>query len=170
MDLASVIGFIGAVGMIVLAMLLGGGVSPFIDPPSLAIVGGGTFFAVMYNCPLPAFFSSFGVMGKAFFPPVKKLEDMVERMTDLAGIARKDGMMALEGQDVPDPFFEKGLQMLVDGADENKLASQLTMEIKSMKSRHEANQTIIKGLGRSGPGNGNDWHLDRTGSDAWQHG
>ena len=65
MDLASVIGFIGAVGMIVLAMLLGGGVSPFIDPPSLAIVGGGTFFAVMYNCPPPAFFSSFGVMGKA---------------------------------------------------------------------------------------------------------
>ena len=54
MDLASVIGFIGAVSMIVLAMLLGGGVSPFIDPPSLAIVGGGTFFAVMYNCPLPA--------------------------------------------------------------------------------------------------------------------
>ena len=33
--------------MIVLAMLLGGGVSPFIDPPSLAIVGGGTFFAFM---------------------------------------------------------------------------------------------------------------------------
>lgn len=52
--------------------------------------------------------------------------------------------MALEGQDVPDPFFEKGLQMLVDGADENKLASQLNMEIKSMKSRHEANQEIIK--------------------------
>ena len=51
--------------MIVLAMLLGGGVSPFIDPPSLAIVGGGTFFAVMYNCPLPAFLGSFGVMGGA---------------------------------------------------------------------------------------------------------
>ena len=143
MDLASIIGFLGAVAMIILAMLLGGGVTPFIDPPSLAIVGGGTFFAVMYNCPLPAFLGSFGAMGKAFFPPVKKLPDMVERMTDLAGIARKDGMMALEGQDVPDPFFEKGLQMLVDGADENKLASQLSMEIKSMKSRHEANQTII---------------------------
>ena len=109
MDLASIIGFIGAVGMIILAMLLGGGVAPFIDPPSLAIVGGGTFFAVMYNCPLPAFLGSFGAMGKAFFPPVKKLPDMVERMTDLAGIARKDGMMALEGQEVPDPFFEKGL-------------------------------------------------------------
>ena len=35
MDLASIIGFLGAVAMIILAMLLGGGVTPFIDPPSL---------------------------------------------------------------------------------------------------------------------------------------
>jgi chemotaxis protein MotA len=53
-------------------------------------------------------------------------------------------MMALEGQDVPDKFFSKGLQMLVDGADESKLTAQLTQEIKAMKSRHEANQNVIK--------------------------
>ena len=46
-------------------------------------------------------------------------------------------MMALEGQEVPDKFFEKGLQMLVDGADESKLTEQLNREIKAMKSRHE---------------------------------
>jgi len=69
---------------------------------------------------------------------------MIERMVELAGIARKDGMMALEGQEVPDKFFEKGLQMLVDGADEGKLAAQLNQEIKSMRSRHEANQGVLK--------------------------
>ncbi|MEK9856236.1 MAG: MotA/TolQ/ExbB proton channel family protein, partial [Rhodobiaceae bacterium] len=52
--------------------------------------------------------------------------------------------MALEGQEVPDKFFEKGLQMLVDGADEAKLTAQLKQEIKSMKQRHEANQGVIK--------------------------
>ena len=51
---------------------------------------------------------------------------------------------ALEGQQVPDKFFEKGLQMLVDGADEGKLVRQLTMEIKAMKSRHEAKQGCVK--------------------------
>jgi chemotaxis protein MotA len=66
-------------------------------------------------------------------------------MVELAAIARKDGMMALEGQQVPDKFFEKGLQMLVDGADENKLVSQLNQEIKAMKARHEANQGCVKG-------------------------
>jgi chemotaxis protein MotA len=144
MDIASLIGFLGAVGMIVGAMISGGGVAPFIDVPSILIVFGGTFFAVMYTCPLPVFLGSFAAMGKAFLPPVKKMDELVERMAELAAIARKDGMMALEGQEVPDKFFQKGLQMLVDGADENKLAGQLTMEIKSMKSRHEANQTIVK--------------------------
>ena len=65
-------------------------------------------------------------------------------MVELSGIARKDGMMALEGQEVPDKFFQKGLQMLVDGADEAKLVTQLNKEIVSMKKRHEVNQGAVK--------------------------
>ena len=144
MDLASIIGFIGACGMIAGAMITGGGLGPFIDTPSLLIVGGGTFFAVMYTAPLPTFLGSFGAMSKAFLPPVKKKPEMIERMVELAGIARKDGMMALDGQECPDQFFEKGLQLLVDGADESKLIDQMKKELKAMKSRHEANQKCIK--------------------------
>jgi chemotaxis protein MotA len=98
----------------------------------------------MYSVPLPVFLGSFGVMAKAFLPPIKKQDEMILRMVELAGLARKDGMMALEGQDVPDKFFEKGMQMLVDGADESKLTAQLTQEIAAMKKRHEANQGVIK--------------------------
>ena len=144
MDIASLIGFIGAIGMILGAMISGGGIGPFVDVPSLLIVIGGTFFSVMYTCPLPVFLGSFGAMAKAFLPPVKKMEQLVERMAELAAIARKDGMMALEGQDVPDKFFQKGLQMLVDGADEGKLTTQLNQEIKAMKIRHESSQGVVK--------------------------
>jgi chemotaxis protein MotA len=135
-------------------MISGGGIGPFIDVPSLLIVIGGTFFSVMYTCPLPVFLGSFGAMAKAFLPPVKKMDQLVERMAELAAIARKDGMMALEGQDVPDKFFQKGLQMLVDGADEGKLVTQLNGEIKAMKARHEANQTVVKGWIDIGPAMG----------------
>ena len=55
--------------------------------------------------------------------PEKETEELITRVSELA-IPRKDGMMALEGQEVPDKFFEKGLQMLVDGADEAKLNEQ----------------------------------------------
>merc|ERR1711991_439083 len=114
------------------------------DTPSMLIVIGGTFFAVMYRSTLPDFLASFGTLAKVFLPGAKKHDELITRITELAGIARKDGMMALEGQEVPDKFFEKGLQMLVDGADEAKLTMQLKQEIKSMKSRHEANQGVIK--------------------------
>ncbi|MDC1059249.1 MotA/TolQ/ExbB proton channel family protein [Planktomarina temperata] len=154
MDLASLIGLVGAVGMIVGAMLSGGGLGAFIDTASILIVFGGTFFAVMYTAPLPVFLGSFGAMLKAFLPPVKKPDAMIERMIELAAVARKDGMMALEGQAVPDKFFEKGLQMLVDGADERTLVRQMNQEIKAMKLRHEANQGVIKAWIDIGPAMG----------------
>ena len=66
MDIASLLGLIGALGFIIYAMV-SGGVGPFIDVPSLAIVFGGTFFCVMYTCPLPTFLGSFGAAAKAFF-------------------------------------------------------------------------------------------------------
>ena len=89
------------------------------------------------------FFGSFGVMGKVFMPGKRNVEELITRVSELATIARKDGMMALEGQEVPDKFFEKGLQMLVDGADEAKLNEQLQIELASMKKRHEMNQAVI---------------------------
>jgi chemotaxis protein MotA len=144
MDIASLIGLIGTAAMIAGAMIVGGGLGPFVDIPSILIVIGGTFFACMYTTPMATFISSFSAMGKAFFPPVKKMHVLIERMVELAAVSRKDGMMALEGQEVPDKFFKKGMQLLVDGADETKLVQQLNSELKSMKSRHEANQNVIK--------------------------
>ena len=137
MDIASLIGLIGTLGMIAGAMISSGGLGAFIDTPSMLIVIGGTFFAVMYRSTLPMFLASFGALAKVFIPGAKKHDELITRITELAGIARKDGMMALEGQEVPDKFFEKGLQMLVDGADETKLTDQLNKEVKAMKVRHE---------------------------------
>jgi chemotaxis protein MotA len=74
----------------------------------------------------------------------KKHDELITRITELAGIARKDGMMALEGQEVPDKFFEKGLQMLVDGADETKLTEQLNREVKGMIRRHDNMKSVFQ--------------------------
>ena len=144
MDIASLIGLIGTLGMIAGAMISSGGLGAFIDTPSMLIVIGGTFFAVMYRSTLPMFLASFGALAKVFMPGAKKHDELVTRITELAGIARKDGMMALEGQEVPDKFFEKGLQMLVDGADETKLTDQLNKEVKAMKVRHEDMTGVVQ--------------------------
>ncbi len=145
MDIATLIGVIGAVGMVIGAMITAGGLGPFIDVPSILIVFGGTFFAVMYKSPMPAFLGSFKAMSKAVSPKIPKQEDLIERMVELSDLARKNGLMALENQDTPDPFFAKGMQMLVDGADESKLVKQLNQEISAMKTRHGEFQEVVKG-------------------------
>jgi chemotaxis protein MotA len=144
MDIASLIGFIGAVGMVLGAMVVAGGLGPFVDVPSILIVFGGTAFAVMYSNPMPVFLGSFGAMAKAFMPKPPKRADLIAQMVELSDLARKNGLMALEGQDVPDRFFKKGLQMLVDGADESKLVKQMSQEIRSMKIRHGEYQGAVK--------------------------
>lgn len=145
MDLASIIGLVGAVGMVIGSMIAAGGLGPFVDTPSILIVFGGTFFAVMYKCTMPIFLRSFGAMKKVFMPKSPSQEDLVARMVELSDVARRNGLMALENQDVPDPFFSKGLQMLVDGADEAKMSKQLTQEIKAMKTRHGEIHDAIRG-------------------------
>ena len=89
MDLASLIGFLGTLGMIAGAMISAGGLGMYIDVPSILIVFGGSFFAVMYTAPLPVYLGAWGAMAKAFKPPVKKMDELIQRIVELAGIARK---------------------------------------------------------------------------------
>ncbi|MEL6915417.1 MAG: MotA/TolQ/ExbB proton channel family protein [Pseudomonadota bacterium] len=145
MDLASLFGLIGAVGMVAGAMATAGGLGPFIDMASVLIVVGGTFFAVMLKSKMPIFLSSFKGMGRAFSGKTPNIEGLITRMVELSDVSRKNGLVALEDQDVSDVFFSKGLRLLVDGADERKLVDQLTQEIKGMRMRHNDVHEVLRG-------------------------
>ena len=84
---------------------------------------------------------------------------LLKRMVELAGMARKDGMMALEGQPVPDKFFEKGMQMLVDGADEQKAcqANEIRNSVDEGTARRSEPRRC-SGVGKCCPRHGNDWY------------
>ena len=45
-------------------------------------------------------------------PGKRNSEELITRVSELATIARKDGMMALEGQEVPDKFLKKDCKCL----------------------------------------------------------
>lgn len=55
MDLATVIGIVGAFGFILGAMATSGGLMIFVDVPSILIVFGGSFFVVMMKFTLKQF-------------------------------------------------------------------------------------------------------------------
>ena len=151
MDLATLIGFLGGVTAVVGTMLLGGHIEPFISIHGFMIVFVGGFFAVMYTAPMPVFLSSLKAAGTAFKGKKHKPEDLIVLITELSTLARKEGVMALESREVPDPFLQKGLQLLVDGADEARLTRHMKAELAAMKARHAARQEVMKAWVELGP-------------------
>ena len=65
MDIATIIGVIGALGVIAVAMVLSGGIVLFINVPSVVVVFGGASFAVVAMFPLGTTIGSIKVLLKS---------------------------------------------------------------------------------------------------------
>ena len=152
MDIATIVGLLAAFGLIFMA--ISENAPAFVDTASLLIVVAGSIAVVMARCSLGEFLGAMGVMGKAFS---RKLDDPVELITqivELANIARKDGMIALEGQDIGNPFMAKAVSMLVDGTDGEIIKSSLNRDNDMMKLRHEMGAKIFSAWGEIAPAMG----------------
>lgn len=151
MDIATIIGLIGAMVMISLSITAP---AMFIDMPSVYIVIGGSLFTVLVRSSLSEFVSALSVAGKTFKNKLDKPEALITKLVELATIARKDGMIALEGQDIPNKFMAKGISMLVDGSDGELVKKSLGKDIASMKFRHAMGANIFASMGEIAPAMG----------------
>jgi|TARA_A100001015_G_scaffold312304_1_gene417235 chemotaxis protein MotA len=153
-DLASLVGLVGAFGIVIFAMILGGDITMFVNVPSLLIVIVGSLFAVMMKFELGQFLAAGKVAGKAFAFKLIKPEDLIGEIVELAGLARKGGLLSLEGKEVSDEFLSKGIQLLVDGHDPDVVKTLLSKEMKLASERHDTGITIFKSLGDVAPAMG----------------
>lgn len=154
MDLATLIGIIGAFIVITIAMVLGGDITIFVDIPSIFIVFGGTFFAVMIKYSLGQFLGAMKIAGKAFKTKVISPEEVILEVVGLADLARKGGLLSLEGKEVSNDFLQKGIQLLVDGHDPDVVKAMLTKDVKEGQARHNLGSKIWTHIGDMGPAMG----------------
>lgn len=154
MDLATLIGIVGAIGFIVMAMIMGGGLGMFIDVPSIAIVFGGSTFVLLSNYTLPQFISAGKIVGKAFSFKIETPEELIEKIVELADAARKGGFLALEEAEINNEFLQKGVDLLVDGHDGDVVRATLSKDISLTTERHELGAGIFKTLGDIAPAMG----------------
>lgn len=154
MDLATLIGMVGAIGFVVMAMILGGNVEMFINIPSILIVFGGSIFVVLSQFTLNQFFSAGKIAGKAFMFKIESPEDLIQKIVEMADAARKGGFLALEEAEIENDFMQKGVDMLVDGHDLDVVRSTLSKDIAMTSERHEFGSTIFKGMGDVAPAMG----------------
>ena len=151
MDFLTIIGFVGAFGLIIMAM---GDPTPFIDIPSIQIVILGTFAAVVARSSVPELIGTMSAVMKTVKYKIDKPEDLIEELVNLGTIARKDGMIALEGQNINNPFMAKGIRMLVDGMEGSTIKSSLEREMGMIKKRNAESINVIGSVQEIAPAMG----------------
>tara|TARA_R110000744_G_scaffold39028_4_gene88974 strand:- start:4171 stop:4935 length:765 start_codon:yes stop_codon:yes gene_type:complete len=153
-DLATLIGMIGAFGFVIMAMVLGGDLGMFFNVPSILIVVCGSLFVVLSQFTLGQFFGAGKIAGKAFMFKIESPESQIEKIVEMADAARKGGFLALEEAQIENEFMQKGVDMLVDGHDVDVVRATLGKDISMTTERHEFGATIFKGLGDVAPAMG----------------
>jgi chemotaxis protein MotA len=120
MDFTTVGGIVAAIALILLGQALEGGhVSSVLQATAALIVFGGTLGATMVAFPTKDFVRGLKMVGLAFGNVKHDLSALTKQIVELASVARRDGVLALEGQlpSIGDPFLRRALQFAVDGVD-----------------------------------------------------
>lgn len=154
MDIATIIGLVGALAFIVMAMLFNGDLGLYVNVPSIFIVFGGSLFVVLASFPLGQFLGSGRVVAKAFAFKIEAPQELIDKAVEMADSARKGGFLALEETDVPNPFFRKGIDMLVDGHDADVVRTTLQKDIDLTYDRHVKSANIFQTMGDVSPAMG----------------
>ncbi|MEH6465352.1 MAG: flagellar motor protein PomA [Shewanella psychromarinicola] len=154
MDLATLIGIIGAFAFIIGAMITSGGLGLFINVPSILIVVAGSLFVVMMKFNLKQFLGSIKIGMKAFMFKLDKPEDLIEQSVTMADAARKGGFLALEEAVITNSFMQKAIDMLVDGHDGEVVRNALEKDIALTEDRHKTGISIFKAMGDVAPAMG----------------
>lgn len=154
MDLATLVGMLGAIGIVLAAMLTGGSALVFVNIPSLLIVLGGTFMVVMIKFSLGQFFGAFKVAARAFVFKVDSPEALIEKIVSLSNIARKEGMLALENEEIENEFLNQGIQMLIDGNNQEVIQAVMSKDLQQTIDRHKWGAKVYSAMGDVAPAMG----------------
>jgi len=152
-DIATVGGILLGSVLILLAILLGGDIAAYIDPASVLIVLGGGTAATLTSFTLGKFLRLPKVLMLTVFAKQQDSARLIDQIVELAEIARRDGILALEAstENIDDPFLVRGISMAVDGSDPEVIESIMEMELENLMDRHAAGKGLLDAIGRYAP-------------------
>ena len=153
MDVATLSGVVLGLVLICGSIVAGGSGAAFIHFPSMMITMGGTIAALLITYPLHKVKSTLAIARKSIKSPDMDVSPWYNKVMELATVAKRDGMLALEERitGIEDPFLKLGVQMLVDGSNADMLSHVLDQEIEAMEERHVVGHSIFKNLGTYAP-------------------
>ncbi len=158
MELGSLIGLIAGITFIFLSIMSSAewdvaAISNFLDAPSVFIVIGGTIASTLIAYTLPQVQVAVKAFGKIMKTPNLDPSIAINKIIDLANLARKEGLLALEEAVVEeeDAFLKKGVMLIVDGTDPELVRSILETELTYLESRHKDVRGVWEYMGGQAP-------------------
>ena len=154
MDKISVLGILLSLAAIVGGQVLEGGhVASLSQPTALLIVGGGTLGAVMLQSPLATFMRGMRMVKWVWVPPLVNHQALIQQVSNWSQVSRREGLLALENfvNSSKDDFVRKGLQLLVDGAEPDRLREVLDVEISAFEDEMRLSAKIWEAAGGYSP-------------------
>jgi len=133
LDIATIIGIVLALGSILGGQVLEGGhPGSIIQLTAFVIVMGGTLGAVCVQNPLSVVLRGVSLLKLGITDPKHDNKGTITTIIDLANVSRRQGLLALEGKlkDIHDPFFRKGVQLIVDGTDPKAIHEILEIDVE----------------------------------------
>ncbi len=156
MDIASLLGIIIGLVMLVYGIIDNAGVSGavhYLDPASAIITFGGAFSATLASHSLQDFINGLKSFALVFKVPALNTADMIKKIIDLSNVARKEGLLSLEeaAAEMDEAFLKKGILLIVDGTDPDLVRAIMETELVSLEDRHKGCIGFWDTLGAMGP-------------------
>ena len=155
MDLATLIGLLLGIVIIVGAILIDSSIWDFVNIPGLVIVVVGTVAITMIKYRLTSVMGSFKLAFSTVF--LERTEDpivLIQTVRDLSGVVRKEGILGLESVEIHDPFLEKGIGLSIDGHPADFIEELLIQELEQSIERYATAEKVFRGIGETAPGLG----------------
>lgn len=157
LDIATILGILGACALIGAAIYLGGSAGAFIDIPSVLIVIGGTLGIVTACFSFRDMGSAVRHVGGAFFRSNLDLGEVALQLLQLAQIARYRGVLAVQSYmpAVEDrEMLHSGLAMVIDGTPADDVERIMRRELQANTQRYARSVSIMKKAAEISPAMG----------------
>lgn len=153
MDIATIIGIIFGILLLIGSILIEGSLSSFWSFSSLMIVLGGTLAATLINFPLTQVVGTMKIIRIAFKNHTILPGEIISTLVAFAEKARREGLLALEAEAevLEEPFLKKGIELIVDGTDPELVRNILETELNFVAERHKQGAQIFENMGASAP-------------------
>ncbi len=154
MDIATIIGLVLGFGAVIGGQILEGGhISAILQPTAAVIVLGGTFGATFVSFPLSTIMQAVKDIKKVVFASGTNIEGVIKEIINYAAKARRNGLISLEqeAQSVKDPFTKKGISLVVDGIDPQKLAETMETELETYEEHAKGSAEFFEAAGGYAP-------------------